>query len=44
MFHKTSNLVGVIVSARFHLMCVHIIIVPFRLLSGQLLGNSLSFD
>ena len=27
----------------FHLMCVHIILVRFRLLSGHLLGNSCSF-
>ena len=27
----------------FHLMCVHIILVQFWLLSGHLLGNSCSF-
>ena len=28
------------VSVTLHLTCVHIFLVPFRLLSGQLLGNS----
>ena len=28
----------------FHLTCVHIVLVRFRLLSGHLLGNSCSFD
>ena len=33
---------GVRVSVTFHLTCVHIILVRFRLLSGHLLGNSFS--
>ena len=33
---------GVRVSVTFHLTCVHIIVVQFRLLSGHLLGNSCS--
>ena len=31
---------GVRVSVMFHLTCVHIIIVRFRLLSGHLLGKA----
>ena len=34
---------GVSVSVTFHLTCVHIILVRFRLLSGHLLRNSCSF-
>ena len=30
------------VSVTFHFLCVHIILVRFRLLSGHLLGNSFS--
>ena len=30
----------IIISMTFHLTCVHIILVRFRLLSGHLLGNS----
>ena len=50
-FHLTSVSVaewfsvtcfGVRVSVTFHLTCVHIILVRFRLLSGHLLGNSCS--
>ena len=33
---------GVRVSVTFHLTCVHIILVWFRLLSGHLLGNTLN--
>ena len=33
---------GVRVSETFHLMCVHIILGRFRLLSGHVLGNSCS--
>ena len=35
---------GVRVSVTFHLVCVHIILVWFRLLSGHLLENSCSLD
>ena len=34
------SMFGVRVSVTFHLMCVHIILVRFALLSGQLLGKS----
>ena len=34
---------GVRCSVTFHLTCVHIILVRFRLMSGHLLGNSCSF-
>ena len=34
---------GVRVSLTFHLMCVHVILVRFRLLSGHRLGNGCSF-
>ena len=33
---------GIRVSVKFHLKCVHIILVRFRLLSGHLLVNSCS--
>ena len=32
---------GVRCSVTFHLTCVHIILAPFRLMSGHLLGNML---
>ena len=35
---------GVRVLVKFHLICVHIILVRFRLLSGHLLGNSCPLD
>ena len=34
---------GVRVLVMFHITCVHISLVRFRLLSGHLLGNSRSF-
>ena len=33
---------GVRVSLKFHLTCVHLILIRFRLLSGNRLGNSYS--
>ena len=33
-----------VLSVTFHLVCVHIILVRFGLLSGHLLGNSCSYD